>query len=90
MKNKMTTTIDLNVLLAEVEKSIRNDESVGEHSVLTLTLEWELDIDHLPANYTPQSIDDGETDGAAATSNGEPDRQDPDDWQATVAQFPDD
>jgi len=90
MKNKMTTTIDLNVLLAEVEKSIRNDESVGEHSVLKLTLEWELDIDRLQADPTPQSIVDGRTDGAAATSNGEARDQRSDNWQTTVAQFPDD
>ncbi len=90
MKNKMTTTIDLNVLLAEVKKSIRNDESVGEHSVLKLTLEWELDIDHLQANHTHQLIDDAGADGAAATSNVEPNRQNSDNWQKTVAQLPDD
>jgi len=90
MKNKMTTTIDLNVLLAEVEKSIRNDESIGEHSVLKLTLEWELDFDHLKANHTPQPVDNGATDSVVATPNDETRDQESDDWQATVAQFPDD
>jgi len=89
MKNKMTTTIDLNVLLAEVEKSIRIDESIREHGVLRLTLEWELDLDRMQPSRTPQPQEGGAIHAGIATPTDEADRQGSDNWRATVAQFPD-
>ena len=95
MKNKMTTTIDLNVLLAEVEKSIRIDESIREHGVLRLTLEWELDLDQILPSRTPHPREGGAIGSGTATPTetaaptDEADRQDSDNWRATVAQFPD-
>ncbi|GAA1209744.1 hypothetical protein [Rhodoglobus aureus] len=90
MKNTLTTMIDLNVLLAEVEKSKRNDATIDENSVLKLTLAWELDIDRVAAGKESAPIEKPSYAAGATTPDAERDSKKSDDWRATVAQFPDD
>lgn len=95
MKNKMTTTIDLDQLLADVKKS-RKQGKLSEHSVVKLTLEWELDVDESGVEPVPDDDVASPTEDASAApkdkaaSGKNPNSDEKPDWRSTLAQFPND
>ena len=96
MKNKMTTTIDLDQLLAEIRKSRRHGK-LPARSIVKLTLEWELDVDGAGAESSCvakpecETVDDSapvehEGDDGSAENAGPLPKPD---WRSTLAHFPD-